>query len=97
MNRLQRAFLVCGLAGIVSLCIYPPWDSDLIRIGGLRVTSIAGHGWIFHPPPKCWGGPSVTEERIAFSRLGLEAGSVAGITAIAVTLAGWRKTAKPAN
>jgi len=26
MNRLQRVFLVCGLVGLVFLCLCPPWD-----------------------------------------------------------------------
>ena len=122
MNRIQWAFLACGLAGVSFLCLYPPWQSGinyekryslnaLLRSEGIPISDPADpkwkndpvvaepsvrevevfvsdkHAWIFAPPTRA--------PQIAFSRLALEAGAVVGLTAVAVVLAGWRKSAKP--
>jgi hypothetical protein len=93
MNRLQRIFLVCGLVGVVSLCLFPPWDY------AIWTEPISEHHWVFDPPSLSLRPPNsrLPPPQIAFSRLGLEAGAVAGITAVAVVLAGWRRKAKQPN
>jgi hypothetical protein len=62
---------------------------------------VCKHGWILdpltsnvYPYP---GRHGLRAVGIAFPRLGLEAGGVAGMSAIAVVLAGWRKKARPSN
>jgi len=118
MNRLQRIFLVCGLVGVVCLCLFPPWDCIItlapknfdfekaVREGMSALPAepwlelpACKHGWILDPSISGLRSRtcSVRVTGIAFSRLGLEAGAVAGMTAIAVVLAGWRKKARPSN
>ena len=102
INRLQGIFLVCGLVGVVSLCLYPPWEYT-VSLGPVHRVDIGGYSWIFDPPPSKplytfgqdrheWSPP-----RIALARLALEIACVVGITVIAIVFAGWKKAAKPPN
>jgi len=91
MNRLQRIVVVCGLAALVLLGLFPPWryyDSGSVS----NTVGFPGrHALIFSQHNEFYG----SLPGIDFARLGVEAALIVGITLIVILVLNIRQMVRP--